>query len=82
MSSQKIQTKKQAIDFLNELIMELEEVKFFLPQKDLYFTQIAQNNLTMMINSINHSEDFFNNIFQDKTKSDIKKWIDKESRKW
>ena len=82
MSSQKIQTKKQAIDFLNELIMELEEVKFFLPQKDLYFTQIAQNNLTMMINSINHSEDFFNNIFKDKTKSDIKKWIDKESRKW
>ena len=62
--------------------MELEEVKFFLPQKDLYFTEIAQNNLTMMINSINHSEDFFNNIFQDKTKSDIKKWIDKESRKW
>ena len=82
MSSQKIQTKKQAIDFLNELIIELEEVKFFLPQKDLYFTQMAQNNLTMMINSINHSEDFFNNIFQDKTKSDIKKWIDKESRKW
>ena len=82
MSSQKIQTKEQAIKFLTDLINELEEVKFFLPHKDIYFTEIAQNNLTMMINSINHSDDFFKEIFQDKTKDNIKEWINKESQKW
>lgn len=36
----------------------------------------------MMKNSINHSDDFFDTFFKNKTKEEIKEWINKEAEEW
>lgn len=68
--------------FLENLINQLEEAKFFASLSDFNSFQVAQDNLKAMINSINHSDDFFNDIFKDKTQSKILKWIELEAMKW
>ena len=60
----------------------MNETIFFLNDKDKSFFITAHNNLIMMQNSINHSDDFFNSFFKDKTENEIKAWIDKEATKW
>lgn len=81
-SKKKIKTKNQAIQLLNNLIEKIEEEGFFVAPKDIRFLQITQNNLIAMRNSINHSEDFFESFFKDKTKEEIIEWIEDESEKW
>ena len=78
----KIKTKEQARLLLNNLFEQIEESKFFAPPKDFDFLQLAQNNLIAMRNSINHSEDFFESFFKDKSEEEIKEWIESESEKW
>lgn len=82
MTSKKIKTKEQAISLLNKLFEQIEETKFFVATKDLGFLQLTQNNLIAMRNSINHSDDFFESFFKDKSEKDVKEWIEQESEKW
>lgn len=49
---------------------------------DKSFFIIVQKNLTMMKNSIEHSDDFFNTFFKNKSREEIKEWIEKEAEKW
>lgn len=67
---------------MNNLFEQIEESKFFVAPKDFGFLQLTQNNLIAMRNSINHSEDFFESFFKDKTEEEIKEWIESESEKW
>lgn len=82
LTSKKIRTKNQAIQLLNDLFNQLEETKPFVGTKDLAFFQLAQNNLIAMRNSINHSEDFFETFFKNKTKKEIQEWVEDEAKKW
>ena len=67
---------------MDSLIKQLNETLFFLNDLEKGFFILGQNNLTMMKNSINHSDDFFDTIFKDKTKEEIKEWINKEVEEW
>lgn len=67
---------------MDSLIKQLSETLFFLNDFEKEFFILGQNNLTMMKNSINHSDDFFDTFFKDKTKEEIKEWINKEVEEW
>ena len=82
MSSQKIKTKSQAIKLLDDLLNTLNEVYNFSPVRELYLLEEAHRQFTYMKNSINHSDDFFNTFFKDKTRDEIVEWVDNESKKW
>ena len=67
---------------MDSLIKQLNETLFFLNDFEKEFFILCQNNLIMMKNSINHSDDFFDTFFKDKTKEEIKEWINKEVEEW
>lgn len=67
---------------MDNLIKQLNETLFFLNDLEKGFFILGQNNLTMMKNSINHSDDFFDTFFKDKTEEKIKEWINKEAEEW
>ena len=67
---------------MDNLIKQLNETLFFLNDLEKEFFLLGQNNLIMMKNSINHSDDFFDTFFKDKTKEEIKEWINKEAEEW
>lgn len=55
---------------------------YFSNKTENDFYNLALQQMVYMKNSINHSEDFFNMFFKDKTKEEIMDWIDEESKKW
>lgn len=67
---------------MDSLIKQLNETLYFLNDLEKEFFILGQNNLTMMKNSINHSDDFFDTFFKDKTKEEIEEWINKEAEGW
>lgn len=67
---------------MDSLIKQLNETLYFLNGLEKEFFILCQNNLIMMKNSINHSDDFFDTFFKDKTKEEIKEWINKEVEEW
>lgn len=67
---------------MDNLIKQLNETLFFLNDLEKEFFLLGQNNLIMMKNSINHSDDFFDTFFKDKTEEEIKEWINKEAEEW
>lgn len=78
----KIKDKTQALNLLDQFILQVNEILYFSNEVEKKFFIIARNNLIMMKNSINHSEDFFNSFFKNKTEKEVKKWIEKEAEKW
>lgn len=81
MSSKKIKTKNQALQLLNELCTNVSESAQSL-NIEFIFCSIAINQMSLMKNSINNSEDFFNTFFKDKTREEIVNWINEESKNW
>jgi len=78
----KIKTKNDAIKLLQEFLDYCNECMMmgnFIEQR--YFSYV-QMQIARMINSINNSEDFFNNYFKNKTRKQIMEWIEKEAKKW
>lgn len=67
---------------MDNLIKQLNETLFFLNDLEKEFFLLGQNNLIMMKNSINHSDDFFDTFFKDKTEEEVKEWINKEAEEW
>ena len=68
---------------LFELSRNLEEL--MPPSNDFekQFYQLTIMQLAAMRNTIDKEDDvFFNTYFKDKTIKEIKKWIEKESKKW
>ena len=55
---------------------------YFSNKTENDFYNLALQQMVYMKNSINHSEDFFNMFFKNKTKEEIMDWIDEESKKW
>ena len=80
--SKKIKTKNQALDFLDQLILKLNEEMFFLSQSEIDFFVLAKKKIKMMKNSINHSDHFFDEYFLNKKESEIIRWVEKEAQKW
>lgn len=54
----------------------------FLGRPELLFFHFAKQQLAMMKNSINRSEDFFSLYFECKTEDEVIEWIEKEAQKW
>lgn len=82
MTSKKIKTKAQALQLLDDLCNTVVESIHFSNGFEHKFYELAVQQMTYMKNSINHSEDFFNHFFKDKTEQEIMSWIEKESEKW
>lgn len=82
MSQTKIKTKEQALNSLDQLSLQLNETMYFLNRQEILFFQFAQKQLQLMKNSINHSDDFFSQYFENKNQDEIIEWIEKEAQKW
>ena len=82
MTQTKIETKEQALNLLDQLSLQLNETMYFLSRQEIPFFQFAQKQLQLMKNSINHSDDFFTQYFEEKNRDEIIKWIEKEAQKW
>ena len=82
MSQTKIKTKEQALNSLDQLSLQLDETMYFLNRQEILFFQFAQKQLQLMKNSINHSDDFFSQYFENKNQDEIIEWIEKEAQKW
>lgn len=82
MNQTKIKTKEQALNLLDQLSLRLNETMYFLNRQEILFFQFVQKQLQLMKNSINHSDDFFSQYFENKNQDEIIEWIEKEARKW
>ena len=68
---------------LFELSRNLEELMPLSNDFEKQFYQLTIMQLAAMRNTIDKEDDvFFNTYFKDKTIKEIKKWIEKESKKW
>ena len=78
----KIKTKNDAIKLLQEFLDYCNECMMMsnFVERDRF--SYAQTQIARMMNSINNSEDFFDNYFKNKTRKQIMKWIEKEEKKW
>lgn len=82
MENQKIKTKSQAHEFLNDLINYLDAL-IGLNEQQGQSLHFAQQQLYAMRNSVDrNSNEFFDNIFYDKTREEIIEWIESEAKKW
>lgn len=77
-----MKTKNDAIQVLQELQESLSEIDFFSSNIEKSFINLSQYKIATMKNSIKHSDDFYNDFFFDKTKEEIKQWVNEESKKW
>lgn len=77
-----MKTKNEAIQVLQELQESLNEIGFLSNNIEKSFVNLSLYKMATMKNSINHSNDFYNNFFFNKTKEEIKQWINEESKKW
>lgn len=82
MNSKKVKTKNEAIQILQELQEFLNEIDFFSSNIERSFVNLSRYKIATIKNSINHSDDFYNDFFFNKTKEEIKQWINEESKKW
>ena len=78
----KIKPKEDALLFLDNLIINCQEIIFFQPSYKKQRYVFAMDQLIAMKNSINHSQDFFEGYFKDKSGEQILQWIEKEAKKW
>ncbi len=82
LTSKKIKTKNQALQLLDNLCIVIKESMYFSNDFENDFYRLALQQMVYMQNSINHSEDFFNHFFKNKTKEEIIDWIEEESKRW
>lgn len=67
---------------LIELSQNFQELMPLLNDFDKMFYQLAFQQLHAMRNTIDGNNEFFETYFKDKTREEIKEWINKESKKW
>lgn len=82
MTSDKIKTRDQAMQLLNQLYHTLDEALWFANHFELDDIQIAKHNLLLMQNSVERSEGFFEAYFENKDPQEILDWIEEEAKKW